>query len=160
MKTILITIALLMACLGFSQTRIKKSSIDSAGNLSQNGSITMLSTVGELAVQENTNANIYISEGFISPITHLTLNTDNYKMLKGVKIYPNPAVNFVNVEIDASNNIEIILYDETGKTIYQENTSMLNNFKINMSSYEFGTYLLLIKDEENKLYETYKIIKQ
>ena len=159
MKIQITILAVFMFSLAFAQTSIKKSGTDSGGQLSQNGNITMLSTIGEIAVQESSNTNVYISEGFIGPEIDLALRIDKYDEMIGVSIYPNPTVDFVNIDFANINDVDIVLYDSKGKKILTKSTSN-NKFKINMSNYIVGSYILLIKNEEQQLYKTYKIVKK
>ena len=55
---------LLTTFVGFSQTVIQKSIIDSGGAGATVGTTTIFYTLGEVAVQENTNGSTHISEGF------------------------------------------------------------------------------------------------
>jgi hypothetical protein len=71
MKAYLTIIALLITYISFGQTAIKKSSIDSGGDISTNGTLKIVYTIGEVALQENTTGNIHISEGFIGAIPTL-----------------------------------------------------------------------------------------
>ena len=158
MKKILIIIALLIAELGFSQLTIKKSSIDSGGATTSSGNTTMIYTIGETVVQENTQGNIYISEGFISPEMQESLAVSNYSALAGITIFPNPATDFVNLAFVTDADYSIQVYDVSGKSLASFQTA--EDIRINLSNYSAGNYILLIKDEAKKLYQSYKIIKK
>lgn len=73
--------AVLISCLGFSQT-IEKFSIDSGGGTASAGNIQILYTIGEVNVQELSAGNVQISEGFINP-TSLMIRLDPKIFLQG-----------------------------------------------------------------------------
>lgn len=159
MKIQITILAILMSSLGFTQTSIKKSSIDSGGAIAQNGTISILYTVGELAVQETTNGTIHISEGFISPEMLDALDVKSYTSLTGISIFPNPTVDYVTVHFTNSSNYLITITDLTGKKINSFTTND-SQFQIEMSNYSNGVYLVLVKDISNKKYKVYKILKE
>lgn len=73
-------------------------------------------------------------------------------------IYPNPAKNVINIQMNTS-NVEIIsakLYDLAGKKVLEKE---LLDSKINIESLSKGTYILVLKDTEGQNYSQ-KIIKE
>lgn len=158
-KTIIIT-SMLIVQLGFAQLTIKKSTIDSGGQIAQNGTTTIISTIGEVVVQENTQGTIHISEGFISPDMQISLSLDNYTALEGISIYPNPTVDFVNIETLNTENINVSLFDLNGRILLNKTFSSNDNKQINMKPYAVSTYLLVVKNVETQKYRAYKIIKK
>lgn len=66
-------------------------------------------------------------------------------------IFPNPTTDFINIECDDRiENVKII--DMSGKVLISS-----NNTKIDISDFQSGVYILIIKTKHNVLYE--KIIK-
>ncbi|MFK5958247.1 MAG: T9SS type A sorting domain-containing protein, partial [Lutibacter sp.] len=132
---------------------------DSGGEISTSGTIEMIYTIGELVVQENTNANIYISEGFLSPdILNYSSDTD-YLPFNEIAIYPNPAVDYLNFNFFRNSNYLITLTDFGGKKI-NSFTTHDSQFQINMSSYSNGVYIVVVEDLPSHLYKAYKIVKK
>jgi uncharacterized protein YxeA len=160
MKKTLIIIALLIVELGFAQLSIKKSSVDSGGTVVTNSSITIIQTIGEVVVQENTTGTLHISEGFISPDMQSVLAVDNYASLEGVTIFPNPTIDFVKIHFMSNSNYFISLTDSSGKQIAAYNTIETNQYSLDMTSYSSGIYLVLVKDLSKQLYKVYKIVKK
>ena len=72
---------------------------------------------------------------------------------KNFKIYPNPANESINIEID-NVNFNIILLNTDGKVVYKVN----NRKQININSIPSGIYYLIVKTSEFQI--TKKIIKQ
>jgi len=137
MKKTLIIIALLIVELGFSQLTVKKSTIDSGGTITHNGNTTMLYTVGELAVLENVNATISIS---------------------GISVYPNPTINYVNLNFEHQDIYNISIFDINGKQLVSK-TVNTNNYQLDFTHYAQSVYLVVVKNKSNKTYRTFKIIK-
>jgi hypothetical protein len=59
-----------------------------------------------------------------------------------VNVFPNPASNVINIEVDEKLDFEVTLYDLYGRKIY----TTANNSQINIASLPEGLYLLEIKD--------------
>ena len=160
MKTFLTIIALLIAFTSFGQTAIKKSSIDSGGDISTNGTTKIVYTIGEVALQENTTGNIHVSEGFIGSNTFVVLNIEDYSVLSDVKVFPNPTSDFVNINFTQKSDYDISIYNLSGELIYSKQVNESNNESINLSEFTAGTYLFVVKQEAEQKVTTYKIIKK
>ncbi len=66
----------------------------------------------------------------------------------GVKIYPNPAQNYVHIQQTEAKPISISIIDMQGKIILQKNIQKSLE-RINVSNLPKGTYLISIKKSEN-----------
>ncbi|HKL02214.1 MAG TPA: T9SS type A sorting domain-containing protein, partial [Cryomorphaceae bacterium] len=62
-------------------------------------------------------------------------------------LYPNPAIDFLMVELPNNDNFSIQVFDIAGKKI--ENTFFLQNGRIDLAGLAKGTYILEIRDSEN-----------
>ena len=157
MKKYITFILLLIVGLGNAQTTIKKSSIATGGNTATQGNITLISNIGEVAIKEQSNANISISEGFISPDIFQVLGVEDMGELTGIQIYPNPAIDYVKVLFEDEGNYQVDLFDINGKHI--SSFSVDNDIEkvINLKNLQAGTYLLLVKKDKQR--KVYKIIK-
>ncbi len=144
---------------------ITSQSVNSGGTkMSQsNGSLSF--TVGELVVlgqtdsQGNTLGNGFTAGATISTASILEPNAE----VLNVKVYPNPTTDLVTVNIQDTKLSEVILEikDINGKVISIEKyAGMTNNIGINTASWTIGIYFLDLKNSENKVVGTYKIIKQ
>lgn len=150
---------MLIVQLGFAQLTIKKSSIDSGGEVAVNGSISMVYTLGEVVAQESNDGNILISEGFINPdfLVDIKVGSGELEELEGVTVYPNPTVRFVNIELVQKSQVDVKLYNEHGKVIIQETGERL---KLDLSAVATGLYFLVIKDNVHQKYKSFKIVKR
>ncbi len=157
MKKHITFILLLIVGLGNAQTTIKKSAIASGGSTTTQGNITLISNIGEVAIQEQNNANISISEGFISPDIFELLGIEDMGELTGIQIFPNPAIDYVKVLFAEEGNYQVQLFDLNGKLI--SSFSVENDVEkvIKLINLQAGTYLLLVKKDKQR--KVYKIIK-
>ncbi len=77
----------------------------------------------------------------------------------GIKIYPNPAKNNINIEFNNTDIIqEIRLFDLLGKQLYISRGKIQNQLQIDLSSFNESIYLLYIRTDKS-IY-TKKIIKE
>ena len=144
---------------------ISPQSINSAGTkMSQtNGSLTF--TVGELVVLSQTdNDGNTLGGGFSAGATLTTLNvsTPNKNVLI-VNVFPNPTAELVNVQINHStiDQVFISISDIQGKEVYNgKYAGISNTIGINTASYPTCNYTLSLKDKNNQVLGTYKIIKR
>jgi hypothetical protein len=76
-------------------------------------------------------------------------NTDN-----GLSLYPNPAVNDLNIKYQSktSNNVTIRVIDGLGRIIYRQQKNLAGGqTTISTSNFETGTYYLVVQEEEGKM---------
>lgn len=89
------------------------------------------------------------------------ISDNNHSTLNGninTKIYPNPAKNIINIDIENSNitlsALRIYIYDMHGKCIYQNNYSDT----LSVEHLSQGSYIIRIADDKNINWHTTKII--
>jgi len=159
MKKLVTLLTLLTISFSFGQTTIKKSSLSSGGGVVTQGNITMLYTVGEIAVQEQTVGTVHLSEGFIGPDMAALLDIEDYTQLEGVRAYPNPVQNNLNISLSDYNNYEIYLFDLNGKELLTVNIEDDIATQLNLSQLKTGMYIMTIIDRTHKKATTIKIQK-
>ena len=159
MKTSISLLVFFLYTIGFSQTIIKKSSISTGGGSATVGTTQVIYSIGEVAVQENTQGTTYVSEGFIGPDISQTLGITDYDTLTGISVYPNPVTDRFNIGLPQSGNYEIYLYNLQGKQILFRLSQDIKE-SIDISRLTSAGYLLVVIDRENKLKKIVKIIKE
>ena len=88
--------------------------------------------------------------------THCTtLATVNHVLEKIIALYPNPTNNLLN--IDATENLEVKIFDMLGKLMYSNNVSTGSN-TLDISNYNAGVYFLNATNNSGKT-NTIKVIK-
>jgi hypothetical protein len=78
-----------------------------------------------------------------------------------VNIFPNPAQDELYITSpDLSKASSIIIYDMTGRPVSITNNTALNNTRLNISSIENGSYILVLVDATNLPLYTHTLIKR
>lgn len=66
-----------------------------------------------------------------------------------IQLVPNPAADFVNINIDSdklANNIQVLLYDNFGRQVLRQTFDSKANIRLHVASIPAGTYTLTISD--------------
>lgn len=133
--------------------------INSAGTfLSSNASSTYVN-IGEPISTEIGNADVLISQGFLQvTLVNEIVKTESV-LSERISVYPNPVSQYIQIELhEKQGNYEAELYDLQGQLLQRE-TIQTQIQKVYLQNLSAGTYLLRIKNEDNK-FQTLKIIKQ
>ncbi|WP_417557014.1 T9SS type A sorting domain-containing protein [Mesoflavibacter zeaxanthinifaciens] len=79
-------------------------------------------------------------------ISGISLSTETFNS-ETFKVYPNPSTGIFNLKTDSVQQLSISVIDVTGKEIFnQQNVNIQdNNYKIDLSDYSSGIYVLSIK---------------
>ncbi|WP_400075255.1 T9SS type A sorting domain-containing protein [Winogradskyella sp. R77965] len=143
MRTLLVVL-IIMSCSNWSNGQsIEKFSIDSGGSSTSEGGIQILYTIGEVNVQEYSNATISISEGFINCDLSTTLGINDAEVLAHrISIYPNPTDGIINIETNYQVE-KIEVFSILGRKI----RTFKNITTLDLSHEAAGIYLLKINVE-------------
>lgn len=91
------------------------------------------------------------------------LNTESLQLEVDVELYPNPAIDFLNITLKNSQlkNVEFEVYNIIGnKMNFEMDAINSNNFKINVKEFNSGYYLLILKDPISRYNKAFKFRKQ
>jgi|SRR5690554_981105 len=165
LKILLIASGLFVYYDASGQVSIDRSVIGSTGTSEVSSGNTSASwTVGETAVNTETNGTITLSEGFHQGIEvglSVEVNTPNVDL----KVYPNPTQDKVFISVDATSaqRIHYVLYTAVGQEIQlPENTMNVSGHaekSLDFSHLTKGTYLLHVTSEDGAHLSTIRIIK-
>lgn len=75
-----------------------------------------------------------------------TDDNDVFESIEGVKVFPNPSDNVLNIEINYQGNYQIILRDLTGRVVYNDN--IINNKQIAVNQLNDGMYMCEIWQQQ------------
>lgn len=159
MKKLLLFIAISSITLGYSQTELRKSSLSTGGGSASVGTTQVIYTIGEVAVQENTQGTTHLSEGFIGPDVAQLVGIQDYGILQGVQVFPNPVKDKVQINLPENNTYEIRLFDLNGKELWTKQIEDVNQAQYNLSRLQTGMYLLIVIDRQHKLSRIIKLQK-
>jgi len=90
---------------------------------------------------------LFSSGRFWQPITDVKEINDNSSKYLSLNVYPNPAINNVNIEVEANDNSNatVNIYDLNGRLMVSKEeflTKGLNNLLLDVSMLNNGTYLI------------------
>ncbi len=83
----------------------------------------------------------------------------NESTIEGLKVFPNPATNVVNVSVENANINQITVFDITGKQVINLKGMDTKTTTINTSNLENGVYLMKIVDNDNQEQSLKLVIK-
>ena len=132
--------------------------IATQGSSSSNSAGSLDYTIGEVVVTFGSDDSTHLTQGFHQPVIRVT-NIETIDISFEVSIYPNPAVDHLNISFKEINKgTRFDLYDAAGKLILTKLiTSQL--MVIPFSGYETGVYFLSFISSENRLLKTFKVQK-
>lgn len=91
------------------------------------------------------------------------LKRESLKIGTEVELYPNPAVEFLNISLINSQlkDVQFEMYNIIGNKIDLDiDLVSSNNYKINVKEFQSGYYLLIVKDPITRFNKAYKFRKQ
>ena len=95
-----------------------------------------------------------------SPFGVVTLaSVTNMDTDKFVSVYPNPTTDLININLREKQNIDIKIYNITGKQIFENSYKNINNTNIDCSQFQNGIYFLEINNGISVISEKITVIK-
>ncbi|MBT8189922.1 MAG: SusF/SusE family outer membrane protein [Bacteroidia bacterium] len=95
--------------------------------------------------------------GFTDPSSTVDIVDPAY-----VNVYPNPTEALLNIDLSAdefSGNIHIMIYDLSGRKMYNQHRSFNTNMTVDVSDLPIGTYFLQINSEKHMIGKKFNVIK-
>jgi hypothetical protein len=136
--------------------------IASSGDFFSNSSNTLSWTLGECISETFISSGNTLTQGFQQSLYVVTSIHELLVEGISVKAYPNPISDFINIsiktDIDVLKNIGIELYDSQGKVLFLDKYSS-NFIQLDMKNYSSGFYVLIVKGQEGKILQNFKIQK-
>ena len=141
----------------FSQ--VKQEVIASAGGYTLNGGVSLSWTLGETVIPTYKSGDVILTHGFQQHVSVATIKKE-LELQVDIVVYPNPAVEVLNIRFGSSlsSEIDLALLDSNGRTIKSEiiEASVIEK-QLNLQDLPGGVYYLrLTKD---KLVNVYKVVK-
>ena len=158
MRTILLIANILFAFPFYSQN-LDHFIIGTDGGYAGNNQFSLSYTIGEIVTELGNDPvnNIDLTQGFQQAYISI-VSTENHLADIDISVFPNPAVNYLNVNIsDLSKVKSYAMYDMSGKLLLQQEI-ISNQFEISFSNFSSGNYLLIFKNDQQKL-KTLKVQK-
>jgi len=162
-KVYMLLIVALSATYGIAQVSGQHEVIGSAGKelITNQGTINF--TVGEVSIETNsadTLEGIGMTQGFQQSYFQILEITENPIEDFKVRVWPNPTIRYLNIELGEQQENEHIQAQITdGSGVKLEEFNVFENPKIDLETYPVSTYFLRIYDTKNMNVRLYKIIK-
>jgi hypothetical protein len=160
-KILLITV-LLSGTSAFAQQLSHQVLLPAAGVISTGG-VYYSQTIGETAVDLFTEADYILTQGFQQPRLQMLPGTPPSG--SGVKAYPNPVVDYVNVELfgETARDYRIIMINLNGTIVYTEDISFSEKYwyirEIPVSGFARGLYFIRVVSKDGVISRSFKIEK-
>jgi len=106
--------------------------------------------VNKGVVYVGTHGRGFFKSSNTSSIIEQASNNDSDSEFLDLKLFPNPTSSILNIESNFTNyNFEIV--DLMGKRVFSSNSS-ISNSKVDVSSFELGTYIVITNGSQGKEY--------
>jgi hypothetical protein len=158
----LLIVLILSGKLVLSQQLSHQVMLPAAGVIYSSG-ISYSQTVGETSVEIFSSTDYLLTQGFQQP-RMLMLPGDPPKGM-GVKVYPNPAVDFLNIELfgELGKNLRITVTNISGTIVYSNELSFREKYwyieNIPVSGFATGLYFVQVNSSDGTLRRSFKIEK-
>jgi hypothetical protein len=147
----------LFCCGCLNAQTISKSIIGSTGRTLSNSNAKISLTIGEPVVGLMMASEVQLGNGFYPSLDLQALNNNESNFDAQIKIYPNPASQYLFISHQTVETFTVEIHDVNGKLLF--NSVVHKDKPIDISSYANGAYLITVTNMENKKNNTYKIIK-
>ena len=160
MKRILPFLSMVLSCTLVYCQSLNPTVIATAGSFYANANNSVSWTIGECIPETFSDSNNKLTQGFQQGIYEIKTAIDYTENVLKVNLYPNPATDFVNLEILTQNKKDFTfrLFDAYGKCLKNEKIATVKS-EINLIGYSGGIFILNVFENENKLLKSFKIIK-
>ena len=149
------------------QVSIERQVIASYGHAHSNGGLSLSATAGETATETLISGTLVLTQGFQQAGDGTTgIEDDLLKQMISYKVFPNPTVDQLTVEVQSSEAIqlEISLYDVRGRALpdltFELQGVGLQRQQLNLNQLASGRYMLMLKDVNGRGQISHKIEKQ
>jgi len=162
-KALLVITSFLLGSSLFGQS-VSSSVIATAGNSVETENLNVSWTVGEIAVETlEDGANVILTQGFQQGYFEITSIGDPLSDDFSISVYPNPATEFIWVDLKSSEEIEAIveIYNMEGKLVYNNEWEFASGpNKIMLNDLNSSQYILRVTNSSGKILQTFKLIKR
>jgi hypothetical protein len=159
---IIIIIALFLETNVFAQELSHQVMLPAAGAI-YTSAISYSQTVGETAVEIFTSSDHALTQGFQQP--RITFIPGERPQGSGVKAFPNPATNFINIELfgESGKTFRINVSNISGTSVYTSEVSFSEKFwyihEIPVSNFKTGLYFVQVISLDGAIRRSFKIEK-
>lgn len=143
---------------GTTTYHLDRKVLSSAGKTQTAGSTIITWTLGEPIVGNMNAGSVKLTNGFHPLLTSQALEIQDHSIDFSIIIAPNPASDHLIIYQKENHELNVKLFDITGKNLLEKNINTAEN-KLDVSFLPVGTYLVYVQDKLTNKTNTYKIIK-
>lgn len=154
------SLQLVFICSNLFAQSISQEVIASSGDYFTNPEASLSWTLGEPVVETFENGNVTLTQGFHQPEIILTAIKEPKGKDYEINVFPNPAVDIVNIDLELGNEevIAVQLYNMKGERLINKKFQQ-RLFQLDLSSLASANYLLSLRRLNGELITTYLINK-
>jgi hypothetical protein len=160
-KTLLLFIAVSMLFPYYSRGQtIILQLVGTSGESLKNSTYQLDFSIGEMLIESYNNPQYLVTQGFQQGTYIISVIEENPALSYQIKVYPNPADDFIHLEIGAplTEKLLYIVTDQSGKITLRGHTNELLS-QVDFSGYSTGIYFLTVL-QKNRILKSFKIIKK
>ncbi len=159
--TILLCVSVL-SVISFGQS-LTPDVIATSGDYFVNENASLSWTLGEAVIETFSNESLMLTQGFQQSYYQIVSVNDPENLNFHVKVFPNPAKDFVNIEItseEKSTLLKLEIFDFLGNCLLERDI-MNETFKerVDLSSYATNMFLLKVTNIHSSRTHSFKILK-
>lgn len=158
-KIVLLFMLMIGYTTGYSQLLLPEVT-SAAGNYFANENYSISWTLGECITETVSNNGYLLTQGFQQSNYDIETIVDNSKNLPKIILYPNPATDFIQLEMPVQDmkKYHFKLLDMNGKCLKNEKITTSSS-KIDLKDFVASFYVLNVFSSDNQLIKSFKIIK-
>jgi hypothetical protein len=132
--------------------------IASSGTSFSSASAKLEFTIGEVVTTTLTASGNTLTQGFHQPELQFA-SLENYNSGYTFTLYPNPTEQFVTVESTKEDNMQVHVYDASGKSILVSSVFQ-QKITVDLQTLAAGSYILRITTKDGLPLHSYTVIKK
>jgi hypothetical protein len=158
-KLLMIFIMAFGYSIAYSQN-LKPDVIATAGSFYANSANSLSWTIGECIPETFSNSTNKLTQGFQQGIYDINTVVDNTENRIKITVFPNPATDFVNLEMQVQNKTGYFyqLFDSNGKCLKNEKITSVKS-QIDLIGFARTSYILNVYASDQKILKSFKILK-
>lgn len=143
MQIKLISFILIFLSYSLTGQKIMPEILSSSGGLHSGQNANLSWTLGELSIKTFTTDDMMLTQGFQQPYLYVNSTFNPESKIEAI-IYPNPAIDFINIDFKYTGNnlFTLSIIDINGNIL--KHINLKKNKKINISNLDPGYYFIAI----------------
>lgn len=120
-----------------------------AGSVSNSSGTSTAADIGSILLRNSSQtAKVQVDEirvgSTFADVTPVALSSASFNQISGLKLYPNPAKNILNIETALNKNLDVSIFDLTGKKVLETTTTSKS---VNLETIQSGVYNVKVIEE-------------